>query len=90
MGRSGSRSKRDGRSLWAEAATTRLRTKGWHPIKAAPLMESKAVFSDEQVGLPWGLVSQVALVLAHGGIMDFFLRIGSPAAAANSHSAKAS
>ena len=39
MGRSGSRSRRDGRFPRAEAATTRPRTRAWQPIYAAPLME---------------------------------------------------
>ena len=39
MGRSGSFSRRDGRFPWAEAATTRPRTRVWHAIYAAPLME---------------------------------------------------
>ena len=39
MGRSGSFSRRGGRFLWAEAATTRPRTRVWQVIYAAPLME---------------------------------------------------
>ena len=35
--------------------------------------KSKATFSDRHVGLPLGVVSQVGLVLAHGGIVGYFL-----------------
>ena len=38
-GRSGSRSRRDGRFPRAEAAMTRPRTRAWQPIYAAPMME---------------------------------------------------
>ena len=45
------------------------KTKAWQPTKAAGKSETT---SDEQVGLPWALVSQVVLVLAHGEIAGYF------------------
>ena len=33
--------------------------------------ESKTTLSDGQVGLPYGLVSQVGLILAHDGIVGY-------------------
>ena len=36
--------------------------------------KSKVAFSDEQVGLPLGLVSKVGLGLAHGGVVGYFVR----------------
>ena len=35
--------------------------------------KSKAAFTDWQVGLPSGTVPQVGLVLAHSGIVGYFL-----------------
>ena len=42
-------------------------------FEGAAAGKSMAAFSDEQVGLPYGLVSQVGLILAHGGIVGYFL-----------------